>query len=73
MGCDSAFHLRQYHLHNVANYLLTFNAAFVALLYSFLDTQFFEDIFGSFLKYFGKYLHTHTQANGQIDIMVSEH
>ena len=55
MGCDSAFHLRQYHLHNIANYLLTFNAAFVALLYSFLDTQFFEDIFGSCLKYFGKY------------------
>jgi len=72
LGCNSAFHLRQYNLHNVANYLLTFNAAFVALLYSLLDTQFFEDVFGSVLKYFGKYFQAH--SNGQsIGITVSEH
>ena len=49
----------------VANYLLTFNAAFVALLYAMLDTQFFEQCFGKFLKVFQTHS-THNAASEEL-------
>lgn len=44
---------RHSQMNRVSNYILTFNAAFVALVYALLDTQFAQEMLKSLMKFFG--------------------